>query len=377
MPAEFWLCYRPFGDDRDVVRMMDEARAAIVADTASAAIGAGHGRVRVFSTVDIADLPLGVDLQRTEPEQCIGDVVADAAAGADHPVIYAGSGMPAMTAADWSGVLEATSRGAVANRMFSSDWVGVADGRSLSNVAGERSDNRFARILRDEGGFHVQSHPRSARSLLDVDTPADLALLEVCGAVGSLILGPRLTEILQQWRDLLEGAATCVAEVCDTMTDHDGELFVAGRVSGAEMAAVDRDTSCRVRVLSEERGLRARDATAAASVLGMLYKSRGAKAFVEALSELGDAMIWDTRPFWAHLGWSPSRADRFQSDLGSSDEIEHAPLRELVGLLSERRMITGGHSLVSGGLLASIDQAWTRAELEGRWPRTDGEASPS
>ena len=127
--AEFWLCYRPFGDDSDVVRMVDAARMAVVRDTAARASDAGFSRIRLFSTVDVDGLPV----ERTRSTEAVGNIVAQAASRVEAPVCYAGSGMPAMSADDWSQVLASVEDGrAVANRMFSSDWVGVPSAQMLT-----------------------------------------------------------------------------------------------------------------------------------------------------------------------------------------------------------------------------------------------------
>ena len=357
--SEFWLCYRPFGEHCDAVRMVDEARAAVVGDTADAARSAGFDGVRVFSTVALE----GVSTERTRSDVLIGDLVAAAASEVDGPFCYAGSGMPAMTAEDWSVVLDSLGRGeAVSNRMFSCDWVGVPTGRLLAIAEGEAVDNRFALRLRDECSVGVGQFERSARSLLDVDTPADLAVLAACAEVKSVEIGRHLSGVLDAWSDALAPAVARAVEVFDAMTRHEAVLFLTGRISGSEWAVVDRDTSCRVRVLSEERGLRTRD-TGARSLLGALYESVGEAQFISSLAEVSDAMIWDTRPFVSHLGWPVSRADRFQADLGRSEEIGHSQLRGLTSALVGRPVLMGGHSLVSGGMLAGIDEAWSRLEF--------------
>ena len=174
-PSEFWLCHRPFTEDCAPVRMVNEVRSAVLQDTAARAREAGFDRVRVFASAPIADLPVEV----TGTDQAIGDIVAAAAGGAAGPVCYAGSGMPAMTVDDWSGVRATIESGdAAVNRMFSCDWIGVPDGRLLSCVAGERVDNRFALLVRERTDVDVHSFARSARSLLDLDTPADLTVLQ-------------------------------------------------------------------------------------------------------------------------------------------------------------------------------------------------------
>ena len=355
--SEFWLSYKPFGDVCVPVRLVDQARAAVVMDTAERARAAGFDRVRVFSTVDLA----GVEVERTRPREAIGSIVASAAGEAAGPVCYAGSGMPATTVEDWAVVLERLESGvATANRVFSCDWIGVPDGRLLGVVEGERVDNRFAQLVRAKGEAAVESFARSARSLLDVDTPADLAVLKAAARVGSLELGSATRAELQAQRELDERVRAAI-RVFDTMTHRSKELTVCGRVSGLDWAVVDRDTSCRIRVLSEERGLRTRGRPAR-SLLAALYERTGAEQFAEVLESLGDAVIWDTRPLLSHLGWDVSRCDRFWADLGRWMDIEHEGLRELVRELSDSAVLMGGHSLVSGGMLAGIDAAWSRLE---------------
>ena len=359
--SEFWLCHRPFGDRCDAVRMVDEARAAVVRDTAERALAAGFGRVRVFSTRAIE----GLDVEKTQPKQLIGDIISAAASGIDVPVCYGGGGMPAMMAADWEQVRDTISDGGtVSNRMFSCDWVGAPHGRLLASVAGESVDNRFALRLRDDCGVEVKQFERSARSLLDLDTPTDLVVLSVAAEVGSLQIGPALAGVIEEWRALLGPSVERAVDVFDVMTRRDAELMTVGRISGSDWAVVDRDTSCRVRVVSEERGLRVRGARAR-SLLGALFESLDCARFVSGLGEVADGVIWDTRPFLSHLGWDVSRSDRFWADLGRPDEISFQALAELVSALKGQLVLMGGHSLVSGGMLAGIDAAWTRRELSG------------
>lgn len=357
--SEFWLCHRPFGEPCAPVRMLNDMRVAVLRDTAERALAAGFDRVRVFASEPIADLAV----EPTRADQSIGDIVASAAQEASGPVCYAGSGMPAMTVDDWSSVRATIEAGAATvNRMFSCDWIGVPDGRLLSHASGEAVDNRFALLIREAGDVPVVSYDRSARSLLDIDTPADVTVLKAAASVGSLEIGPATRAALAQQPELDE-PVQLASRVFDVMTQHDGELMIAGRVSGSDWAAVDRDTSCRVRVLSEERGLRSRQRRAR-SLLGELYEWGGPDGFLLALESLGDALFWDTRPFLSHLGWDVSRCDRFWADLGRWDEIGDERLRGLVSMLQDSAVMLGGHSLVSGGMLAAIDAAWSRLELE-------------
>lgn len=358
--SEFWLCYKPFAECDVPVTLVNRGRAAVLRDTAQRAREAGFARVRVFSTEEID----GLAVKRTASRQLIGSIVAAAARESAGPVCYAGSGMPAMTVDDWAAVLRTIEAGvATTNRMFSCDWIGVPHGRLLTAVRGQRADNRFAQLVRDQPDITIQSFPRSARSLLDLDTPADLVVLKTAMRAGSLVLGDALQAELVGQRELDEQVRRAI-RVFDTMTRPTKQLFVSGRVSGSDWAQLDRDTSCRVRVLSEERGLRTRREPVH-SLLGALYREAGPDQFVEALSSMGDAMLWDTRPFLAHIGCQATRADRFAADLGFWTDIESRALRELVIALHDMPVLLGGHSLVSGGLLAAIDAAWTRRESLG------------
>ena len=120
-------------------------------------------------------------------------------------------------------------------------------------------------------------------------------------------------------------------------------------------------------MISEERGLRARPDGQARSLLGFHLHAVGPEELVASLEELGDAVFFDTRPLFAHLGWDPSRADRFWSDVGAWEEIARPELRAFTRAVAKSRVpiVLGGHSLVSGGLLAAIDLAWSRWESSG------------
>jgi hypothetical protein len=69
-----------------------------------------------------------------------------------------------------------------------------------------------------------------------------------------------------------------------------------------------------------------------------------------------------------HLGWQPSRADRFAADLGLVDQIEDPGLRAFVAaaVASPVPIVLGGHSLVVGALMLLNDWVWiTRDRLLG------------
>ena len=368
--AAFWLCLRPQPAANDAERIVEAARLACLLDTAQRAHAAGFSPIVVHTTAprlfnDALDRNLIV--HRTDPAAPIGAVIAAAARSAAGPVCYAGAGMPAMTAAHWRNLREQIEAGrTVANSLHSADLLAVPHASALTNLADETVDNSFALRLRDESDLEITTLERSAATLLDLDTPADLALLSLAEATATLEIGPRLSAALAQSEAPLSSARERLADALDTLTERECQLMVIGRVGAYVWSALDRDTAARIRIISEERGLRARTAapTPPRSLLGLHADAVGPSALIDSLAELADAVIFDTRPLFAHLNWAANRADRFAADLGQPDAIADPQLRQFAkaALTAPIPIAQGGHSLVSGGLLAAINIAWTRRE---------------
>jgi hypothetical protein len=145
--------------------------------------------------------------------------------------------------------------------------------------------------------------------------------------------------------------------------DMKAQIVVAGRVGSITWRYLERETACRVRMFAEERGLeaegRAQDGTAR-SLLGFYLEAVGVERFFTALAELGDAAFIDTRVLLAHMRIDANREDRFLSDLGRWQEVSQAFLREFTQAACEASIpvLLGGHSLMSGGLMALNEFAW-------------------
>lgn len=378
--AAFWLCFRPQPAANDAERIVEAARLACLLDTAQRAHAAGFSPIVVHTTAPhlFNDAPNpNLIVHRTDEDSPIGAVIAAAARNATGPVCYAGAGMPAMTVAHWRNLREQIEAGqAVANSLHSADLLAVPHASALTNLADETVDNSFALRLRDESDLEITPLERSAATLLDLDTPADLAMLSLAEATDTLEIGPRLSDALAQSESPLAPARERLAAALDTLTEREQQLMVIGRVGAYVWSALDRDTAARIRIISEERGLRARAApgdpglrsraagAAPRSLLGLHADAVGPSALIDSLAELADAVIFDTRPLFAHLNWAVNRADRFAADLGQPDAIADPQLRQFTkaALTASIPIAQGGHSLVSGGLLAAIDIAWTRRE---------------
>lgn len=366
----FWLCLRPQPAPTDAERIVEQARLACLLDTAQRARDAGFNHIVVHTTApqlfnDASDLNLIV--HRTNEDAPIGAIIAAAARSATGPVCYAGAGMPAMTTDHWRSIREQIEAGqTVANSLHSTDLLAVPDVSALTDLADETVDNSFALRLRDESGLEITPLERTAPTLLDLDTPADLALLGLARQTATLEIGPRLAAALAQSESTLATARERLAAALDTLTEREQQLMVIGRVGAYVWSALDRDTAARIRIISEERGLRARATTPTPprSLLGLHADAVGPSALIDSLAQLANAIIFDTRPLFAHLNWATSRADRFAADLGQPNAIAHPQLRQFTqaALAAPIPIAQGGHSLVSGGLLAAINIAWTRRE---------------
>ncbi|MFN2520021.1 MAG: hypothetical protein ABR525_03135 [Candidatus Limnocylindria bacterium] len=251
--------------------------------------------------------------------------------------------------------LEEADHLVLSNNYYSADLVAFGPAAALDAITLPATDNPLPRLLHQQAGLPSRQLPRSAATLLDVDTPADATVLvrhPLCPAelrgLGSwdVELGPRI--------DALMGL----------ITTPDQELLVAGRVGAPVWTFLESQTACRVRMLAEERGMQAagRDAAGLArTALGFLYATTTPEGFFACLRELGDGMLFDSRVLFAHLRWRPDPAERFASDLFDTGAIRDADLRAFTAAARDAEMpvLLGGHTLVSGVLWTMVEAAWS------------------
>jgi len=248
----------------------------------------------------------------------------------------------------------------VTNNFFSSDLTAWTPGEAINSIGPFARDNPLPRRFRDDAGLASVVLPRTTATQFDLDTPADLAVLALNGGLPPALLraSAGVGAITDRYRQFLP-----------FLCNGNAEIVVAGRVSSATWQYLERETACRVRMFAEERGL----ATAPAghqphSALGFLLEEIGARRFFERMALLGNALVLDTRVIEAHMGITPSREDRFQSDLFNHEAIDDPFLKSFTRAASEApiQVLLGGHSLVSGGLMAINDVAWRENDrLEG------------
>ena len=280
-----------------------------------------------------------------------------------HPFYLGGGSAPLLLADDLERVATSLLAGegrVVANNFFSSDFVAFSPGSAISRIVAPEIDNDLAFRLQREAGLENLPLPRTVGTQFDIDTPLDLAVLDLHPDVGPnarayLGRADHATELLAM-RSRLRAAMR-------VFTDPSAEVLVAGRVGSHVLAHLETDLACRKRVFSEERGMRASGREGrgeARSLVGFLLESVGPQGFFERLALLGHACVLDSRVLFAHLGLRPSAADRFHSDLLAVESIDDPFVRDFTAAARAAPVpvLLGGHSLVSGGLWALIDAAW-------------------
>lgn len=276
--------------------------------------------------------------------------------GAEAVAVMGAGALPLLAAEDFAAVREGLAGGdnvAVTNNFYSSDLTAWTPADALARVGPFERDNVLPRRLRDEAGCGATVLPRSVRTAFDLDTPADLAVLALSEATPAAVreaLPPEGSLPLAPYRALMP-----------LLCDPDAEILVAGRVASATWAHLERETACRVRLFSEERGLAsAPEGHRARSLVGRLLEEVGMERFAGELASLADGVVLDTRVLLAHAGSRASREDRFQGDLLAPERVTDPWLRDLTAALAaaEVPVLAGGHSLLSGGLMALADQAW-------------------
>ena len=324
------------------------------------ATGTFAGAVLVADSDALAGrLPEGVDLDLDAGAFHFGRRLAQIVRDRkiQRPVYAGAGGVPLMNGSDLAAVarhLQDTNDVIITNNYFSADLVAFSPGDALERIDLPPSDNLLPRLLHDQAGLTSAPLPRSPATQFNIDSPADLAILKVAGGAG-----PHLTRFIESF----EADVEPYRRLGRCMVDPKAEVLLAGRVGSQVWPYLESETACRLRVYSEERGMRAagRDTSGAArSLLAFHLRDAGCRRFFAELGELADAACIDTRPLLAHLALPASRADRFWSDLGCPERIEEPFLREFTeeARAASIPVVLGGHSLVAGGLMVLNEAAW-------------------
>lgn len=247
--------------------------------------------------------------------------------------------------------LKQTRNTVIMNNVQSADLVAFTPARAIDEVELPDNDNVLGNLLR-EIGMRRLLIPNSGRVNFDIDTPTDILILGLhphCGERSSRIIGS------------LDWPTQNLCEALRVLREESREIAVIGRVGPAVIQYINSNMVHRMRVFSEERGMKAlgrEERGQVVSLLGFMVDEVGPKRFFEYLSRVCDLAFIDTRVMFAHLEGPVSDWDRFYSDLGQYQVIQNEWVREFTKSAVECPIpvVLGGHSLVAAGL-------WIMAEM--------------
>jgi CTP:molybdopterin cytidylyltransferase MocA len=361
------------GGDSPVEQALAGACRAAARDTIERALEADVASRIIVVTDDaewaetLGDLPVVIDLDKSRTPFHFGRRLAEVIERHGvHRAFYLGGGSaPLMDGSTLRAVADTIRRDdglIVTNNIYSSDWAAFTPAEVAVQHANDlHSDNSLGWILSRQGGLAAHEWPRSAASQFDLDTPTDLLIAGLPRPEGSArpfgSIGPHLREHIARlgWED------THVRQAAKVLVTPAKQVIIAGRVPQSTWAYLESKTMCWIRVFSEERGMRASGRLSGGLVRSLLadcVAMVGLERFFHEMGKLADAMFLDSRVMMAARGSWPSPADRFYSDLRRPDDIADPFLRDftVAALDAPIPVVLGGHSLVSGGLLALIDQ---------------------
>jgi hypothetical protein len=286
--------------------------------------------------------------------------------GVQRALYSGGASAPLMSVELWKKALIQLGRAerqVVTNNIHSSDWVAFTSAQEAAPlIAQQANDNGIAWMLANEAGWQVDSLPPSAATRFDLDTPTDLLIAQRHPGIGTN---------LRQSLDDLGWEAPHLNGVLAELGREGGSLTIAGRVSEAAWAALNRATRCWVRVFAEERGMRASGRQERGEVRSLLadhLETVGTEDFFNEMANLANGLLLDSRVILAARGLWPSTRDRFNSDLHRWEEIEEPFLRRFTRAAAQARIpvVLGGHSVVAGGLMALVESLELKYAEAGR-----------
>lgn len=234
------------------------------------------------------------------------------------------------------------------NNTQSADIVAFTVPERIAEVDLPAMDNSLALTLRDQLGLEMELMPHSLGLLFDIDTPADILVL---GA--GPFAGPRTKAAINSFKldyGNLERAKAVLKEEYE-------DVALIGRVGAPVIGRLNAVLKLRLRVFSEERGMKSLgriETKEVVSLLGLLIDHAGLDRFFGYLARVARCAFIDSRVLIYHYHYDPPDRERFLSDLNRWEEIEHPWLKEFTRAAVECPIpvVLGGHSLVSGSLWA-------------------------
>lgn len=266
-----------------------------------------------------------------------------------------GAGCPLITVDELRMIsrrLQESGRLVYTNNTQSSDMVAFTVPPLFEQAELPATDNSLALTLRDNYSLPMALMPHSLGLLFDIDTPTDLLVLG-----NGPFCGPHIRAAL----DALSLDYGTLEAAKGVLGDEYEEVALVGRVGAPVIGRLNGVLKLRLRVFSEERGMKALGRVTSGevvSLLALLLDHAGLPAFFQGLARVARCAFIDSRVLFYHYRLDPPAEERFLSDLGLWQEIRIPWIREFTRLAveSDIPILLGGHSLVAGSLWALCEE---------------------
>lgn len=275
--------------------------------------------------------------------------------GADAILYTSGAALPLIAPEELRWIWDAVEQHrpcVVVNNLQSIDLAAWSPADTISRIEPPMSDNFLGWLLREQGLERVLI-PNSAGIHFDLDTPTDFLILALSGQGG-----PRTRAALKA----VHWSAEPLLRAADVLALDLPEVAVIGRVGTPIIDHCNKNLRVRLRIFSEERGMKAlrrEEEGRVQSLVADMVDEMGSRRFFKHLESVCSAIFFDTRVVFANKGRRISDWDRYHSDLGLVDQIQDPWVRQFTEAALECRIpvVLGGHSVVSGGLWVLVDRA--------------------
>lgn len=242
--------------------------------------------------------------------------------------------------------------GFLSNNLFSSDLVGWTPASRALDLRLPEKDNALAYLLL-QAGLPLVPIPGDPSFLCDLDTPTDVALFS---------FHPSCPEGVKEVASFFSSLQRRSRGIISLLAQEGKELFLWGRAGSWAFSFLNQKVRARIRLFSEERGMKAQEREKnqqVISLLGLLLEGKSPRDFFSLLSRICHGAILDTRVLMAHRRIPVTTSDRFYSDAGEYEKIKDPFWREFAyqAWQAPIPVLLGGHSLVLGGIWILVQTA--------------------
>ena len=234
----------------------------------------------------------------------------------------------------------------ISNNPVSSDFISFSSSDLTNEIILNfpNIDNYFSSYLMSKTFLKYLKMPVSLGSVFDIDTPNDFAILSKIthnsGNIGNYISNSIFKNI-----DL--------DKFIKVLSSKSSEIFVYGRINPLNLYMAEKNIPCKIRFLSEERGLKIRG-KASSSLLKYFFKSENFDNLFKLFENICDGGIFDTRIIFSLFAGEYEQEDVYLSDMKIWQKIKNPFIKFFTKKIAESKIpiILGGHSVVNGGLMA-------------------------